>query len=163
MPDVASYRPRSWAILAEIALAAATIAIILQTSAWRTTYAGVSVMAAVADLSAGIGLLAAGTALVLTRLRPAVGVTAGLAGITWLAADWAGWQGGPALPRTLAMGIALSSCPWSSTCWRCNSVTQRGSSGRSCARHISSRRRSPWRSSCSGTPDGSPLLEQLHR
>ncbi len=111
MPDVASYRPRSWAILAEIALAAATIAIILQTSAWRTTYAGVSVMAAVADLSAGIGLLAAGTALVLTRLRPAVGVTAGLAGITWLAADWAGWQGGPALPRTLAMGIALCFLP----------------------------------------------------
>jgi signal transduction histidine kinase len=107
MPDVASYRPRSWTILAEIALAAATIAIILQTSAWRTTYAGVSVAAAVADLSAGIGLMAAGTALVLTRLRPAVGVVASLAGIAWLAADWAGWQGGPALARTVAMGIAL--------------------------------------------------------
>jgi signal transduction histidine kinase len=111
MLDVAHFRPRSWPIVAEIALAAATVVIIPQTSAWRTTYGGVSVVAAIADLGAGIGLMAAGTALVVTGQRTALGATASLAGVAWLAADWAGWQGGPALPRTLAMGIALAFLP----------------------------------------------------
>jgi signal transduction histidine kinase len=106
------FRPlMTWVVPLEIAFALATIAIIPQTVAWVTTYSGASATAALADLGAGIGLMAAGTAFALTNLRAAVGRTAILAGIAWLAADWIGWQGGIALARTLAMAGALFYLP----------------------------------------------------
>ncbi len=106
-----SVRSAAWAIPVGIALALATIAIIPQTTSWRSTYSGASAAAAVADLSAGIGLIAAGTALIITNLRSSAGLVAILAGIAWLSADWAGWQGGLVLPRTLAMGLGLCFLP----------------------------------------------------
>lgn len=105
-------RPRlTWVVPLEIAFALATIAIIPQTVVWVTTYAAASTTAALADLGSGIGLMAAGTALILENRRPAAGMTAILAGIAWLAADWIGWQGGIALARTLAMVGALFYLP----------------------------------------------------
>jgi signal transduction histidine kinase len=104
-------RSRAWVIPIAIAFALATIAIIPQTTIWRTTYSGSSPAAALADLSAGIGLMAAGSMLYVSDLRPRAGQTAVLAGIAWLAADWAGWQDGLVLPRTLAMGVALYYLP----------------------------------------------------
>ncbi len=106
-------RPRAWVIPIQIAFALATIAIIPQTSIWRTTYSGASAAGAAADLFAGIGLMGAGNALLVSGLRPAAGWAAIGAAIAWLSADWAGWQGGPALPRTLAMGIGLYYLPLS--------------------------------------------------
>ncbi len=107
-----SLRPRmTLVVLLEIAFALATIAIIPQTVVWVTTYSGVSAAAAIADLSAGIGLMAAGTAVILTNRSAALGGAAILAGIAWLAPDWIGWQGGIALMRTLAMAGALFYLP----------------------------------------------------
>ena len=105
-------RPRvAWVIPAEIAVALATVAVIPLTTPWSTTYSGASPAAAVADLAAGIGLIAAGSARIVANLRAPVGWAAVLAGIAWLSADWAGWQGGPALPRTLAMALTVFYLP----------------------------------------------------
>lgn len=94
-----------------IAYALVSATIIPQTSAWLSTYSGASAASATVDLAAGVGLLATGTAIVLAKTRPNVGWLAVLAGVTWLASDWIGWQDGPALPRMLAMAAALFYLP----------------------------------------------------
>jgi signal transduction histidine kinase len=67
-----------------------------------TTYAGASGWMVALDLAAGWGLVAAGLAL--WQLRPGVtGPLAVAAGFAWFAPDWIGWDGGPALVRSLGM------------------------------------------------------------
>ena len=89
-----------------LALAAAyvlaTIAIIAVSASWATTYAGAAPQSFVADLAAGAGLIGAG-GLLWTERRDSTGsLLAGVAGVTWLANDWIGWQGGPPMVRSLA-------------------------------------------------------------
>jgi signal transduction histidine kinase len=71
-----------------------------------TTYAGGSAAAAVVELAAGWGLIAAG--LFSWSRRPAwpAGPLAVVAGIAWFAPDWVGWQTGPGGVRALALAAA---------------------------------------------------------
>jgi len=87
------------------AFAVATLAVIDASSSWATTYAGASPGSLAADVAAGFGLIAAGGLVWLERRERTETTLAVLAGITWLASDWIGWQGGPPLARSLA-GIA---------------------------------------------------------
>ena len=66
-----------------------------------TTYPGHSTVAAWSFVTAGLALIAAG--LVTVRRRSHVGVLAVLAGFLWFAPIWEGWQGGPAIVRTIGM------------------------------------------------------------
>ena len=71
-----------------------------------TSYAGASTVAAVAGLMAGIGLLAAGSALWLERGHDRQAILLLLAGAAWLAPDWLGWEGGPSIVRSVAAVLA---------------------------------------------------------
>lgn len=75
-----------------------------------TTYAAVSTGLWFVDVAAGTALLLAGTAAILGRRWGAVGpLVAGL-GVAWFAADWVGWEDGPAPVRSVAM-VALLLLP----------------------------------------------------
>ena len=67
------------------------------------TFAASTPIAAIADLAAGLGLLAAGAFAWLSWWRPVVGLVAVLAGMAWFGADWLGWAGGPPLVRSLGL------------------------------------------------------------
>ncbi len=71
-----------------------------------TTYGGASGWATAVDLSAGWALVAVG--LLIWRLLPGVraGALAVAAGFAWFAPDWVGWEGGPALIRSVGMLVA---------------------------------------------------------
>jgi signal transduction histidine kinase len=70
------------------------------------TYAGSSGGGAALTLFAGLGLIAAGLATHIGR-RPGRTADLGLlAGLTWFAPVWVGWQEGPPLVRSLAMVLA---------------------------------------------------------
>ncbi len=99
--------PRFWANLGLLivgslglayALAAAAIA---RGSGSATTYAGHSVAAEWCSVTAGLALMAAG--LVTIRSQPHVGALSIVAGFVWFAPIWEGWEGGPALARTIGM------------------------------------------------------------
>jgi signal transduction histidine kinase len=66
-----------------------------------TTYGEVSAAARIADLAAGLGLLAAGVFAASEPQRRRLGVLAILAGVTWFGPDWEGWYHGPALVVSL--------------------------------------------------------------
>ena len=70
-------------------------------SGTTTTYAGHSALAAWCFASAGIALVAAGVAT--GRTRSSLGALAIVAGVVWFAPVWEGWEGGPALARTVGM------------------------------------------------------------
>jgi signal transduction histidine kinase len=71
-----------------------------------TTYAAMSSGAAAVDLAAGLGLIVAGLVLWWERPVGSLGPVTTLLGVAWLAPDWVGWEGGPALARSLAMVAA---------------------------------------------------------
>ena len=74
----------AWVVPVEIAFVLLTAAVIPQTSAWLTTYAGASPLSATLDLIGGSGLVLAGTGLILTGTRTRSGwvaVRAGSAGL----------------------------------------------------------------------------------
>jgi signal transduction histidine kinase len=96
-------RPAVWLLAVEIAFALATIVVIPSTARWGTTYAGASLIASLADLAAGTGLMVAGTAVFLHGGRARVALLAMLAGVAWLSEDWVGWQDGSPIVRTLSM------------------------------------------------------------
>ena len=90
---------------AAVALGAATLAL----PRWGeipTSYAAISTPARVADLAAGLGLLFAGLVAWLDDRARRLGLLAMLAGVTWFAPDWEGWDHGPPLVRSL--GAAFS-------------------------------------------------------
>jgi signal transduction histidine kinase len=66
-----------------------------------TTYAGRSIGAAWFFAAAGLGLIAAGSATLRRRTR--LGVLSLVAGLLWFAPIWEGWEGGPALARSVGM------------------------------------------------------------
>ncbi|MDP9225648.1 MAG: histidine kinase, partial [Actinomycetota bacterium] len=71
-----------------------------------TAYAGASTLAAAAGVVAGIGLLAAGSALWLGRGRDRAALLLVLAGVAWFAPDWLGWEAGPAIVRSVGAVVA---------------------------------------------------------
>jgi signal transduction histidine kinase len=68
-----------------------------------TTEAGRSTGAALAELSAGWALIAAGLLAWLWRPGVAAAPLAVLAGFAWFSPDWIGWQTGPGAVRALAL------------------------------------------------------------
>src|SRR5262249_57095787 len=94
--------PRELRIVAAGAGIAYAVAVIVlpRAGAPPTTYAAASVTAHVADLAAGISLLAAGLFVAAER-RGRLGALAVLAGVAWFGPDWEGWSNGPALVRSL--------------------------------------------------------------
>jgi signal transduction histidine kinase len=87
---------------------AASVAVVADVSdlPLPTTYGSTSAAAAVVDLVVGLALLGCGaTAWIVARGKVIGSLTACL-GITWLAADWVGWEGGVPLLRSTAMVLA---------------------------------------------------------
>jgi signal transduction histidine kinase len=72
----------------------------------ETTYAAALPAARVADLAAGIGLLAAGGLAATQPRTRRLGVLALLAGVAWFGADWEGAENAPALLRSLGALVA---------------------------------------------------------
>ncbi|HUP14786.1 MAG TPA: histidine kinase [Acidimicrobiia bacterium] len=92
-----------WALaLASLAYGAATSSLIFG-PALLINYAGSSTLAAALDLTAGLGLIIAGSVALALRRQGAIGPIALLLGVTWLAADWVGWHGGSPIVRSVAM------------------------------------------------------------
>jgi signal transduction histidine kinase len=71
-----------------------------------TSYAGASTLAATVGVVAGLGLLAAGSALWLDGGRDRVAVLLLLAGVAWLAPDLVGWDDGPSIVRSISAVVA---------------------------------------------------------
>ena len=71
-----------------------------------TSYAGASTIAAAAGLVAGIGLLAAGSALWLERGRDREAFLLVLVGAAWFAPEWVGWEDGPSIVRSVGAVLA---------------------------------------------------------
>jgi signal transduction histidine kinase len=92
---------------AAVAYGAAVAFAVPRSSIVPTTYADASGLASALDLAAGVGLIAAGIALWSARAHGSLGPLAIAAGVVWLAPNWIGWEGGPAVGRSLAMVIAL--------------------------------------------------------
>jgi signal transduction histidine kinase len=66
-----------------------------------STYAGTSRAAYVADLIAGLSVLAAASAAFLDPAGKRLGMLASAVGVLWFAPDWEGWPHGPAPIRSL--------------------------------------------------------------
>jgi signal transduction histidine kinase len=69
-----------------------------------TTYGAASAAAAIIGLAAGFALLAIGAATSVVRPRGCISVVTASLGLAWVANDWVGWEGGPAIGRSIAMG-----------------------------------------------------------
>ena len=89
-----------------LGFAVTTMVVIWFTAPWATTYSGSSLRGAIADLAAGLGLMLAGLLLLLEWPGRAAWRFAALGGAVWLAPDWAGWQDGLPLARSIAMVVA---------------------------------------------------------
>ena len=71
-----------------------------------TTYAAALPVAQIADIAAGLGLVAAGGLALTQPQARRLGLLAMLAGLTWLGANWEGSQNGPPLLRSLGAVVA---------------------------------------------------------
>jgi signal transduction histidine kinase len=95
-----------------VAYAVAAIVAVPRQGSPSTTYAGASGAAEAIDLTAGLSLLFAGMLAWADARSRRVGTLAVLAGVTWFGPDWEGWDGGPAVVRSLGaltwpLGLAL--------------------------------------------------------
>src|SRR5262245_36439531 len=84
-----------------VAYAIAAIVAVPRQGTPPTTYAGAFRAAEAIDLVAGLGLLFAGMLAWVDARTRRVGTLAVLAGAAWLGPDWGGWDGGPAIVRSL--------------------------------------------------------------
>jgi signal transduction histidine kinase len=85
---------------------ALSIAVVADLAATTRSYAATSTSAAILDLTAGLGLVAAGAFHWWTHQRGSIGVLTALVGVAWLSADWIAWADGPAVARSAAMVVA---------------------------------------------------------
>jgi signal transduction histidine kinase len=92
-------------------VAVSALLAIRDTTTWRTTYASAAPEAAMADLVAGIGLIASGVYVGADRAGRRLGVLLLLAGSAWLSADVVGWQGQSMQVRILATAGAALTLP----------------------------------------------------
>jgi signal transduction histidine kinase len=93
-----------WAVAAG-AFAFASLLLLPTPGSAVTTYA-TTLVTAVLLATAGLGMVAAGIALEVSRPEGSAGPLAALVGVAWLAQLWVGWSGGPPLARSL--GAVLS-------------------------------------------------------
>jgi signal transduction histidine kinase len=95
-------------VIVAVTLAVAVVSVFVAAtrSARSTTYGAASTAAAVADLAAGLGSIAAGCLAFVLGKRASLAALMTLIGVTWLAPDWIGWEGGPAAARSIAMIVA---------------------------------------------------------
>ena len=84
-----------------VAYAVAAIVAVPRQGTPTTTYAGAFGAAEAIDLTAGLSLLAAGLLAWADARTRRVGTLAVLAGVAWFGPDWEGWDGGPAIVRSL--------------------------------------------------------------
>jgi signal transduction histidine kinase len=84
-----------------VAYAVAVIVAVPRQGTPPTTYAGAFRAAEAIDLIAGLGLLFAGVLAWVDARTRRVGTLAVLAGAAWFGPDWEGWDGGPAVVRSL--------------------------------------------------------------
>ena len=113
-PLAIDMRATPWArlVLPFAALVYATaVVLVLADTPVGTSYHAESGVAAAADLTAGLGLLAAGVVALWARARSRAGALAALAGIAWFAPDWEAWSTGPAIVRSLGMLAAPLAVP----------------------------------------------------
>ena len=92
-------------------VAAVSVAVIAHLGADSFGYAASSTRATLVVLAGGCGLVAGGTACRLQDPHGAVGVLSALLGVSWLAASWVAWTGGPSLARSMAMIVAAFLLP----------------------------------------------------
>lgn len=91
-----------WLVVASAGLWFGSVAwTIVREPGASTTYAGGSANAAVLFVGAGWALIYSG--LLIGLRRRGLGAASVLAGFVWFAPVWDGWEGGPALVRTLGM------------------------------------------------------------
>jgi signal transduction histidine kinase len=89
-------------VAAAVAVVALTLLVVPRHALPTTTYAGASPAAALADTIAALTLAGAGVLAWLRRdSRASVASAAALASLGWVAHDLVGWEGGPALARSL--------------------------------------------------------------
>ena len=84
-----------------VAYAVAAIVAVPRQGTPPTTYAEASRAAQAVDLTAGLSLLFAGMLAWVDGRTRRVGTLAVLAGAAWFGPDWEGWDGGPAIVRSL--------------------------------------------------------------
>lgn len=97
---------RSLPLLFAFGVGGLSVAVVADVSLIPRSYAAMSTQAAVVDLAAGLGLIAAGGFSWHNQERGSGGLLTALIGVTWLATDWVGWADGPAITRSVAMVIA---------------------------------------------------------
>jgi hypothetical protein len=93
-------------IVLAVVFGALSIAVVADLAATTRSYASTSTSAAILDLTAGLGLVAAGAFHWWTHQRGSIGVLTALVGATWLSADWIGWADGPAVVCSAVMVVA---------------------------------------------------------
>jgi signal transduction histidine kinase len=93
-------------IVLAAAIGALSIAVVADLAATTRSYASTSTSAAILDLTAGLGLVAAGAFHWWTHQHGSVGILTSLVGVAWLSADWIAWADGPAVARSAAMVVA---------------------------------------------------------
>ncbi len=106
-------RPGLRAVLAAagvIAAVAATLAV-SDSATWNTSHAAAGPEAAIGDLAAGLGLIAAGSLVSGQRRFHRLGLLLVLLGAAWLAADFVGWQGASPQLRVLSWAGSILLVP----------------------------------------------------
>jgi signal transduction histidine kinase len=93
-------------IVLAVVFGALSVAVVADLVGSSRSYASTSTSAAILDLTAGLGLIAAGAFHWWTHQHGSVGVLTALVGVGWLSADWIGWADGPAVARSMAMVVA---------------------------------------------------------
>ena len=93
-------------IVLAVVFGALSVAVVADLGGSARSYASTSTSAAILDLTAGLGLVAAGVLHWWTHQRGSIGVLTALVGVAWLSSDWIGWADGPAVARSAAMVVA---------------------------------------------------------
>jgi hypothetical protein len=93
-------------IVLAVVFGALSVAVVADLGETTRSYSSTSTGAAILDLTAGLGLVAAGAFHWWTHQRGLIGVLAALVGVAWLSADWIAWNHGPAVARSAAMVVA---------------------------------------------------------
>ena len=81
------------------------VAVVAHRGAVPRAYSATSTPAAIVDLTAGLGLILAGSISWFDEQRRSIGPLAALVGVAWLSADVIGWADGPALARSVAVVV----------------------------------------------------------
>jgi len=105
-------RVSAWSIAAVCGVAVAVVSVALvdtRNTAYVTTYGGASTSFAVLEALTGVALLAVALILLVERFDGMLGALTLVLSAASFAPVWVGWNGGPALPRSL--GLVVASLP----------------------------------------------------